>query len=141
MPEKQLNPQIADLEIGIRDLRTIKIYPLSLGDQLEMTDLITETVQKFFESREKIEGQNDMDFIQFFVNLLKDNLKEILNLIADEDISKELSNLQTVELASLIYTMNYEESLKNAHSLFKKIQPMFQSKGQLQPSAKDTPTN
>jgi len=132
MPEKKkINPQIADLEIGIRNLRTIKIYPLSLGDQLEMTDLITETAQKFFASREEIETKNDMDFAQFFVSILRDNIKKILGLITDEtDIMKEISNIQTVDLANLIYEMNYAESIKNAQSLFKKIQPMFQSKGQ-----------
>jgi len=99
MPEiktDKINPQIADLEIGIRNLRTIKIYPLSLGDQLEMTDLITETVQRFFASREDMEKEDDIEFVQFFVNLLKDNLDKILGLIADEDILKELSNLQAV---------------------------------------------
>ena len=132
MPEKKkINPQIADLEIGIRNLRTIKIYPLSLGDQLEMTDIITETAQKFFASREEIETKNDMDFAQFFVSILRDNIKKILGLITDEtDIMKEISNIQTVDLANLIYEMNYAESIKNAQSLFKKIQPMFQSKGQ-----------
>jgi len=132
MPEKKkINPQIADLEIGVRNLRTIKIYPLSLGDQLEMTDLITETAQKFFASREEIETKNDMDFAQFFVSILRDNIKKILGLITDEtDIMKEISNIQTVDLANLIYEMNYAESIKNAQSLFKKIQPMFQSKGQ-----------
>ena len=132
MPEKKkINPQIADLEIGVRNLRTIKIYPLSLGDQLEMTDLITETAQKFFASREEIETKNDIDFAQFFVNILRDNVKKILGLITDEtDIMKEISNIQTVDLANLIYEMNYAESIKNAQSLFKKIQPMFQSKGQ-----------
>ena len=128
--ESKINPQIADLKIGIRNLRTIKIYPLSLGDQLEMTDLITETVQEFFASREKIENQEDMEFVQFFVKILRENLGKILNLIADEDVLKDLTNLQAVELADLIYEMNYADSIKNAQSLFKKIQPMFQSKGQ-----------
>lgn len=140
--DTKLNPQIADLEIGIRNLRNIKIYPLSLGDQLEMTDLITATAQKFFASRDEIEGKDDMKFVQFFVDLLKDNLKRILGLITDEeDVLKEISNVQAVELASLIYTMNYEDSLKNAQSLFKKIQPLFQLKGLSQPSASDTDTD
>jgi len=30
---KKLNPQITDVDIGVRDLRTIKIYPLSLKDE------------------------------------------------------------------------------------------------------------
>ena len=112
MPEpkndkNKINPQVADLEIGIRNLRTIKIYPLSLGDQLEMTDLITETIQEFFASREKMEDKEDAEFVQFFVKILRENLDKILSLITDEDILKELTNLQAVELADLIYEKNY----------------------------------
>jgi hypothetical protein len=46
MPEdnKNLNPQIHETDIGIVNLRKIKIYPLAVGHQLEMSDLISEAV-------------------------------------------------------------------------------------------------
>lgn len=135
MPENsKLNPQVADLEIGIRNLRTIKIYPASFGEQLKLTDLITETVQKFFLSRDKSEvvQEKDMAMIQFFVELVRNNLGKIIGLVSDEseELLNELTNVQFVRLAELIYEMNYEESIKNVKSLFKKTQVVFQSKGQ-----------
>ena len=133
MPEKRkLNPQIASLEIGIRNLRTIKIYPLSFGDQLEMTDLITETIQKFIEARGDKLQEDNVEFVQFIIDLLRKNLSKIIKLISDEEdtLLKEITNVQVVDMVNIIYEMNYEESIKNAQSLFEKIKPMFQSTGQ-----------
>lgn len=133
MPEKRkLNPQIASLEIGIRNLRTIKIYPLSFGDQLEMTDLITETIQKFIEARGDKLQEDNVEFVQFIIDLLRKNLSKIIRLISDEEdtLLKEITNVQVVDMVNIIYEMNYEESIKNAQSLFEKIKPMFQSTGQ-----------
>lgn len=144
MPEKRkINPQIASLEIGTRNLRTIKIYPLSFGDQLEMTDLITETIQKFLEARGEKLQEDNIEFVQFVLNLLRNNLTKVIKLISDEDekMLKEITNLQVTELVTIIYEMNYEESIKNARSLVEKIQPMFQLTGQSQQSVNDTPTD
>lgn len=144
MPEKRkINPQIASLEIGTRNLRTIKIYPLSFGDQLEMTDLITDTIQKFLEARGEKLQEDNIEFVQFVINLLRNNLTKIIKLISDEDenMLKEITNLQVTELVTIIYEMNYEESIKNARSLVEKIQPMFQLTGQSQQSASDIPTD
>lgn len=144
MPEKKerINPQITRLNIGTRNLRTIKIYPASFGDQLEMTDLITETVQEFFKSRESVEQKTDIALVKFLVDLIRDNLIKIIKLISDEneEMLKEITNVQAIELATLVYEMNYGESVKNVQSLFKKIQPLFPSKRPLQQSVKDIPT-
>ena len=131
VPKKKLNPQIASLEIGIRNLRTIKIYPLSFGDQLEMTDLITGTIQKFLEERGEKLQEGNVEFVQFIIDLLRNNLGRIIKLISDETekMLKEITNVQVVEMVDLIYKMNYEESSKNALSLFKKVKDSFRSKG------------
>ena len=144
MPEKkELNPQIASLKVGTRNLRTIKIYPAAFGDQLELTDLITKTVQEFINSKEEIEKKIDIEVVQFLLDLVKDNLARIIQIVSDEDgkLLKETTNSQVVELAELIYEMNYTGPAKNVKSLFEKILPLFQLKGQLPQSVKDTHTN
>jgi len=136
MPEKEkkdrINPQTTNIEIGTRSLRTIKVYPVSFGDQLELTDLITSTIQEFYKSREEIENKDDTAMVEFLIGLLRENLARIIKLITDEEetVFKEMTNNQVVELAKLIYEMNYAESLKNAQSLFEKIQQLFQLKRQ-----------
>ena len=52
----QINPQITDVTIGVRSLRSLTIYPLSMSDQLKTTDLIKQAVAGFFDR----EGQSDM---------------------------------------------------------------------------------
>ena len=86
-PEKakvvsRLNPNIASVEIGIRSIRKIKIYPLSIADQLEFTDLITDTLQTFFKEKSGFEGEeSDMQFVNFMLTVIKENLGKILEMV------------------------------------------------------------
>lgn len=120
---KKLNPQITDFEVGICDLRKIKIYPLSLGDQLELSDLIKQTLQAFFQVEDDNEESLEA-FMTFALNLIKENITKVLKLIALDDdpdvVLKELSNKQVEDLGLLIYKINFE-SLKNLKSLFEKL--------------------
>jgi len=131
MPEaSRINPQITSFDIGTRTLRTIKIYPASFGDQLELTDLITKTVQHFFSSREELEEKNDIEMVHFFVELFRENFAKIIDLVTynEEDILKQVTNSQIIELAEIVYEMNYGDSLKKVQSLFMKIQKAFQKR-------------
>ena len=138
MPEKslvdrntKLNPQVAETEIGIRNLRTIKIYPLSMADQLKLTDVITKGLQEFVE-----EGNDeDMAVVSAIVQLIKDNLADILTMVSDEEgteILKDLTNPQALGIAELIFDMNFGSLGKNAQSLAGKIRNLF-------PSARQSP--
>ena len=124
-PETQkLNPQITDFKVGIRDQRKIKIYPLALGDQMEMSDLIEETLQAFFKVEDGSEESLE-EFINFAIELIKGNLTKVLKLIALDEtdpqkVLKEISNKQVEALGILVYQMNFE-SLKNLKSLFENL--------------------
>ena len=133
-----LNPQIAEIEIGVRSLKKITIYPLSLSDQLEMTDLITETMTAFFNK----EGQTDIEFVTFMVDLIKNNLSKLLGRCSDmdgADIIKYISNLQATQLADLLFEVNYKDALKNVIGLREKIKGVLPSQKLSQPSASGTP--
>lgn len=129
MPEtKKLNPQIAEVEIGIRNLRTIKIYPLSLADQLKSTDLIAKSLQKFF--NRDANDIADLEFVNFLVTLIQENMGKILTMASDEDGEKllsDLSNAQASSLAVLLYEMNFEVAGKNVASLAEKIKKWLPS--------------
>jgi hypothetical protein len=138
----KLNPQITDTEIGVRELRKITIYPLSMADQLKMTDLITEALQKFFESSSSFEEtETDIEFVNFIVGLIRENLGEILGLATDEvgaDLLKDLTNVQASEIAEIIFTVNYETVIKNCQSLIGKVKELFPSMRQSVQSVSDT---
>jgi len=121
--EKNINPQITEVGIGVRDLRNIKLYPLALGDQLELSDLIKEALEAFFKVEEGSEEALSV-FVAFAFDLIKQNLTKILKLIAlDEDpeeLLKEITNAQVDEIAQAVYQKNFEV-LKNLKSLFGKV--------------------
>jgi len=114
------NPQIKDVEIGIFDLRKLKIYPLSMADQMELTEDINEVVTSFFQINE--EEDNEAAFAAFFINLIKDNIPKILESITYneniDEVLKQLTNQQAADIAKIVFDVNYESVLKNLQSLF-----------------------
>lgn len=52
MSTSNLNPQIRTTEIGIKSLRTITIYPLSLADQFNVSDIIAEGMLAYQQATE-----------------------------------------------------------------------------------------
>lgn len=118
--ENKINPQITEVGVGVRDLRNISLYPLALGDQLELSDLIKEALEAFFKVEEGSEESLAV-FVAFAFELIRKNLTKILKLIAlDEDpeaLMKEITNAQVDEIAQVVYQKNFE-ILKNLKSLF-----------------------
>ena len=139
--QQKLNPQVMDVEIGIRELRSIKIYPLSMKDQLDLTDLISTALSARFASDE---GWQDLEIVAFIVSLLKENLNKILTMVSDEDGDKllsDISNLQAAAIAEAVYETNYGIVAKNFKSLFGKLSTLFPSGRPLPQSANDTDTD
>ena len=76
--EKKLNPQIVDVEIGIRSLRKITIYPLSMADQLKLTDIIVQAAMATM-----ADGKEDMAVPTFILQMLQENVGKILSMATD----------------------------------------------------------
>jgi len=131
---REINPQITETKIGIRDLRIVTVYPLSLGNQLALEDVITKALTEFNvgddPSAEEVMG--------FFFTMIKGNLERIIGFVIEEpDPLNNMTNDQAIEIASIIFEVNYEGSIKNALSLFEKIKTAFQPERQLPQSASD----
>jgi hypothetical protein len=126
-----LNPQAVDTQIGVRSLRTIKVYPLSMADQLRTTDLIAKAMEGFVVRGE----EGDAAFVGYILELIKGNLAEILSMATDEDggeLLKEITNPQAVRIAEHIFDMNYGSIVKNVQSLVEKTKSLFPSARQSQ---------
>jgi len=136
--QKKINPQITEIEIGIREMRKIKIYPLSMSDQLKLTGLMSTAVAAQFA---KEEG-GDMALVAFIVELVKENLGRILTMVTGEDdkLLEEVSNLQAAAISEVVYEMNYGIVVKNFKSLFEKVMTLFPSERPLPQFASDTDT-
>lgn len=139
----QLNPQITDITIGIRNLRTIKIFPLSVADQLQATDLVTSALQTFMMNKE---GMADLAFVAFLLEQVKTNASEILKMVLDTDenakeVLKEITNDQMMLIVQTIYKVNYEALSKNVKSLLEKNKKESLSERQSPQSVSSTITN
>ena len=133
MPEKKksvrvedVNPQVKEVKIGLRILRKIKIYPISVADQLELTDMITEAVGMFFslEAKKKTEDELPMEFVVFVTSLIKENIGEVITKVTGEEdsdaILSDMTNDQLSEVVGIIYKENFEGP-------FGKLVDLFQS--------------
>lgn len=134
----KLNPQIKTVEVGIKSLREVTIYPLSMSDQFKLTDIIVELFKEFTSFDEL--DLDETQVVEKGVGLIKDNLETILSVVTDEKESisfDELTNTQFSELATLLYEVNYEEMLGNLKSLIERVKKIVQlpSKGQSQTSS------
>jgi hypothetical protein len=135
MPEKKktktvkvedVNPQVKDMKIGVRSLRKINVYPLSVADQLEMTDMITEAVGAFFalDAEGKVSEGPPVEFVAFMFELIKGNLGDIITKVTGEEDSdavlKDMTNDQLSEMVGIVYKENFEGPLAKIVDLFQK---------------------
>lgn len=147
--ENKLNPQVRTVTIGVRTLRKIKVYPLSLKDQLDLSDLIVESLQKYNEivaDTKKPDIQVLSEVAEFVINLINENIDSLIDKVTDreEDVNllEQITNDQAFEIGQIIYEVNFSKLLKNVKSLFGE-EPMPEQllKRQSQRSAKSTATN
>lgn len=122
----ELNPQIKEISVGTRALRKVTIYPLSMSDQFDMTEVVVEAFQQF--SSVDMDSAADMEVVSSMMSLIEDNLEKIIKLVTseDEDIKfSELTNDQFSELVVSIFEVNYESSIKKFQTLFGKVKAMM----------------
>ena len=119
--ESTANPEIKEIAIGIRQLRTIKIYPLSAKDQIALSNRLITVLGEMGTSL----GENvtNEDALTFFQNLIIENLEVILEYVVDKEelpSMDELTNSQLYSIAETIFVVNYEGCLKNFVGLFQR---------------------
>ncbi len=116
-----LNPDIREIEIGIKEPRSLTIYPLSVRDQFVMSDLIASVLSNLSQSSEE-NTEDQMGFIKEIIVAIKQNIVQFLTFVVDEDpedLLSELTNNQVFALAKVVYEVNYEGVVKNAQDLIK----------------------
>jgi hypothetical protein len=128
MPEKKtkqkLNPEVVDIEVGVRYLRKVTFYPLSVAHQLKMTDILEMVFQELVGVSQG--ADKDESVALFFgkvLEIVKENINIIVTLITEEEpetFLADLTNSQLAKIVEYIYTTNFEGPLKNLLSLFQK---------------------
>jgi len=139
----QLNPDIKEIIYGKRDLKKITIYPLSIGDQFKVTDLITDLVRKLVEAQ-KQGVENEYALITAAIKVLEENITKILTLITDSseeeciELVNNLTNSQLMDIVDIVWTVNFEPAIKKGKSLFEKGKSLFNLKNSSPDSSDST---
>jgi len=120
----QLNPDIKEIFVGIRQLRKIYIYPLSMQDQFDLVEKLADAINTLGEGFDFNQLTNE-EAIEFFRKLLTDNITTILEYVTDEDERpsfNQLTNNQLFQIVETIFSVNFEGILKNSMDLFQRFQ-------------------
>jgi hypothetical protein len=121
-----MNPRVRDVEVGIRTLRKIKLFPLSAADQFSLSDSVSEGIAIFV--KESGDGNFTPAVVSKLVDLFRTKLPVLLKLIFPDEqpakLLKELDNYQIASIAEQVFMDNYGEPAKKLASLFRKQQPM-----------------
>ena len=123
----RLNPEVRQVDIGVRELRTISIYPLSLNDQISVVNMLATIIEEFSVGV-STEDATTEDILGFVSEFLVKNVDKILEFVTDEaerPSMEELTNSQSVEIGKCIFEVNFEDPVKNFQSLFQKGKAVF----------------
>jgi len=141
-----LNPQIREIEIGVRSLRKITIYPMSMADQKRFGKVFQKIVEEYLsQTPEGPMKQDDLiPFAQFLLRLIGDNIKEVLKIVTDmrdkelDMFFDEVTNSQMSEIIVAVFEENFDKPSKNLMSLFEIVKQLFPLERLSQLSSNDT---
>lgn len=129
MSNQKLNPQIKEIEIGVRELRSIKLYPLSVADQFDLTKKIADSINEIVGGDVlDFKGLSEAEAVDRLREVISSNLDVILGYVCDKEEvpqMKELTNLQVSDIVLKIFEVNYEGLIKNFKSLFERGKALF----------------
>ena len=127
MPEikskQKLNPEITDIEVGVRYLRKVTFYPLSVAHQFKLTNIIEAVFTELVGISQDATNDAIVAFVMKVKTIIEENINMIVSMISDEDpesLLADMTNSQLAKVIEYVYTTNFEGPLKNLLSLFQK---------------------
>jgi len=127
MPEtktkQKLNPEIAEIEVGVRYLRKITFYPLSVAHQFKLTNIIEAVFTELVGISQDVANEAIVTFVMKVKTIIEENINMIVSMISDaepEALLADMTNSQLAKVIEYVYTTNFEGPLKNLLSLFQK---------------------
>lgn len=132
MSKDRLNPKIREFIYGNKDLYSVMLYPLSIGDQKKALDIILAVVREV--AKPEWTQASEVEIIETFVGILEKNIVKILSMVASapeetaQNILDNCTNDQFVELITAVWDVNFEDAVKNGRSLFDRIRQIYPSR-------------
>ena len=123
----KLNADIREVEVGVRELRKIKIYPLSAKNQFELTQKLLSVIDEV-STKFSSENMTNEDAITMLQILIEENLEVILEYVIDKEelpTFDELTNNQVYIIANIIFEVNFENAFVNFKGLVDRAKKLF----------------
>ena len=122
---ERMNPKVVEVEYGKRELKKLTLYPLSLKDQFQVTDIISKVIQGLGNLPQ--DGTSEVAIFSSFLEQIGENANKVISIVADisneeaEVVFNVITNDQFVFFAEKVWEVNFESALKNAKNLFERI--------------------
>ena len=127
------NPKARKFEIGIREIREITIWPLSLADEISFSEKIVSLVDGFDKSVLSDGEPSDVKATAYIIEAIQNNLVELLVYVTDDKVSlSDLDNEQFVDLCTIIFEMNFDGAAGKIKRLLNRIKNLFPQKTPLE---------
>lgn len=127
-----VNPKVKKWEYGIKEMKTVNVYPLSIADQFSFEKILTEAFQnilKISSAGSNTESEDESaEILQTLFVSVKKNLDQIISIATGEngeEILKETDNEQFVEVLNIIFDVNFAGAAKNGMELWGKVKSLF----------------
>lgn len=125
--KESIKPEIREITVGIKEPRTITIYPLSMQDQFDLIDTLQGTINEIAQSYNFDDLKNE-EALAFLQTVITKNLSMVLEYVTtdkERPTFSELTNNQFFEIVNIVFEVNYEGVIKNSKDLFQKITKML----------------
>jgi len=125
--KKKLHPEIKVVDVGIRELRSITVYPLSAKDQFTLLNRLMTAIEEI-NADLNVENATNADALAVIQKCIFENLNVILEYVVDESERPdfdELTNNQIYEIANIVFEVNYEKAAKNFKDLVTRAQGLL----------------
>jgi len=117
------NPDIKIVQVGVRELRKVFIYPLSMTDQFTLLEKLSTEIQSIADRNITLTIKDNAKAIEFFKALISENLEKILEYVTDESerpTLNEITNNQFYDIVDTVFAANFENMIKNFKDLFQR---------------------
>ena len=114
-----MNPQVKKATIGKKFLKEINIYPLSAGDQIKLSHILSDAMKGAFGKAQA----SEFEFLNFLMGVVQDNLGKILSFVTDEgeSLAEDITNEQAIEIGTIIYEANFVTLKKKLQMVLQKM--------------------
>ena len=139
--EKLLNPEVRALFLGVKDVETIQVYPLTYNDQKSIGNKVVASVKKI---AAETEGTTELDYLGQVTKVLESNVPLLIAKCTDKtkkEFMEKVTAGQLVEFITTVMEVNFLNPIRRGTELFVEMGSLYATNQSSPPSAEPTAIN